>query len=878
MKNKIFFVILAVIMLLGIFHSDALAKKWTIMVYLASDNNLEEAGLDDYIEMAKVGSTTDFDIVVQMDRIPGESSDYGDWTTTKRFHVTQGSTPTAANQISDLGEKNMGDPQTAKDFINWAITNYPSDHYALIFWDHGDGWTRARSLFSKAKGDDYTKGTCSDDTDGDCLYFTQGEFEDIFSYAYTQNSNQKLDIVGFDVCLDGMWENMVASEPYFEYFVASEMNEWNDGWSYWYFLQKLSDNTGNLTAKQLADFIVEAYENGDDGNNNSNPSKTGYTLSSIALSQLSNLNDKINVLAQELACAKAAGYTTEIATARSATFECNGSSQIDLYDLCVKLKAQAGLPTSVHDAATDVQTAINLAVSSNFRVILYPNNHGIAIYYPESGYNTAYNNTHANVTGTYWDNYLKGEGCPQPVIISYSGKTIDDSAGNGDGTVNPGENINMTITLLNSGTSTAANVTATISTSDTYVNVTSNSSAYPDIGSGNKEDSSSDYVFSVGATCPEPHKINFLMNVTADSYTNSFTFQVTVGEVPILLVIDDEGIGRETYYRDALDNSGYLNLYDEYVVSTNGPSLSTMEEYDLIIWFTGWDWDSTLTSTDESNLTTYLTNGGALLLSAQDYLYHKFGATGTPTGFAKDYIHVDAYGNDDAITRNYGIGCDPITDGMDLVMEYGGFNNYSDTLTVGAGATQMFKTLGNDPTALHYPDDYASDSYHVIFLPFPFSTVPNNADPNNRATLMGGMVEWLLGDYVFPNTPPGAFNLQSPADGATDLSQPIALNWSNSIDPDEPCDSVKYRLFYSTDPTFVPQTTVANITQSQYSLSGLESETTYYWKVRATDEHSGSTDSTTTRSFTTAANQPPAAFTLLAPVDGAALEEVPIKF
>ena len=148
-------------------------KDWTIMVYLDADNNLEGQGVDDFLEMAEVGSDSNVNIVVQMDRIGwsdlydhyislGYSSSeasyeanmadddrYGDWTTTKRFLVDQYDTPISSNAISDIGEQDMGDPDTLYSFIAWSLTNYPADRYGLILWDHGDQWN----------------GVCSDDTD-----------------------------------------------------------------------------------------------------------------------------------------------------------------------------------------------------------------------------------------------------------------------------------------------------------------------------------------------------------------------------------------------------------------------------------------------------------------------------------------------------------------------------------------------------------------------------------------------------------------------------------------------------------------------------------------------------------------------------------------
>ena len=43
----------------------------------------------------------------------------------------------AASAVADWGERNMGDPQTLKDFVTWTKTNYPATNYLLAFWDHG---------------------------------------------------------------------------------------------------------------------------------------------------------------------------------------------------------------------------------------------------------------------------------------------------------------------------------------------------------------------------------------------------------------------------------------------------------------------------------------------------------------------------------------------------------------------------------------------------------------------------------------------------------------------------------------------------------------------------------------------------------------------
>ena len=80
MKNFLLKV-MAVFLFVGLLSSGANAAEWTFMIYLDGDNNLEEAGIDDFLEIASVGSDSNINIVVQFDRIGGYDTSYGNWTT-----------------------------------------------------------------------------------------------------------------------------------------------------------------------------------------------------------------------------------------------------------------------------------------------------------------------------------------------------------------------------------------------------------------------------------------------------------------------------------------------------------------------------------------------------------------------------------------------------------------------------------------------------------------------------------------------------------------------------------------------------------------------------------------------------------------------------
>jgi len=214
--------------------------NWTFMVYMDADNDLEYAGINDFLEMAMVGTNSNLNIVVQLDRIIGFSSSYGDWTDTKRFHITYGMTPTPSNATEDLGEINMGNPQSLIDFLQWGISTYPSEHYALILWDHGLG----------------IRDFCVDDSNNDELDIF--ELKTALSATIANTVLDKIDIVGFDACLMSMAEIAYEIKDYANYMVASEQEEPQDGWPYNDILSSIVSNPDMLPI-ELGTVIVDSY-------------------------------------------------------------------------------------------------------------------------------------------------------------------------------------------------------------------------------------------------------------------------------------------------------------------------------------------------------------------------------------------------------------------------------------------------------------------------------------------------------------------------------------------------------------------------------------------------------------------------------------------
>ena len=106
--------------------------EWTLLIYMAGDNNLDSFGGKDITEMKTVGSSDKLHIIVQRD-----SARKGSQAT--RMRVRKG-TPAESDVLQSMGKINTGDPAVLEDFLVWGLTNFPAKRTMAVLWNHGSGW------------------------------------------------------------------------------------------------------------------------------------------------------------------------------------------------------------------------------------------------------------------------------------------------------------------------------------------------------------------------------------------------------------------------------------------------------------------------------------------------------------------------------------------------------------------------------------------------------------------------------------------------------------------------------------------------------------------------------------------------------------------
>jgi hypothetical protein len=400
LMKRVLALLLILVFLLGylpnVQHAKAEDAKWTIMVYMAADNDLEDMSLLDFEEMAQVGSTEDVKIVVQYDRKVGGATTNPDWSTTKRFLINESDEPLPVNQIEDIGETGMNDPNTLIDFANWAMSNFPADHYFLILWDHGLGW----------------RGLVKDESNPSS-YLTTPELGTALSQIVASNGGRKLDIVGFDTCRTTL-ELMYEIREYVDFIVGSEKDEDARGWAYDDFLQSLVVNPSMPPidlSKVVVDTFIEEYEG---------VSAYSAILYSVNASRIDLLTQSLDNLLWDL-YHFIPYHGEEIRTARDAT-EKYEIDERDLYDLADELTNYVE-NVRIQRKAESVKSHVLFAVAyerhwdneqdqNGIRLI---DAHGIALSYPTTQIFTSYSDLAFSVD-TLWDEYLD--------YYSTPGKTI----------------------------------------------------------------------------------------------------------------------------------------------------------------------------------------------------------------------------------------------------------------------------------------------------------------------------------------------------------------------------------------------------------------------------------------------------------------------
>ena len=310
-------------------QNDDIAE-WTVMIYMNGCNNLEDKALDDFMEMSKVGSNKDLNIIVQLSRCKKSSPNrYGDWEGTKRFKVTKNMEPTEGSSRKRVWANDMTKISSLKSFIRFSKKKeFKAKRYMLVIWDHGNFWKYSKNRDKSGIAKDsiinfYYKMYLNSIQTNDSLsgFLNQKkivlleEFEkdivetdveyplilskknnkdrvmslnDFFEYSPSKN----IDIIGFDTCLTSNIETAYVSSNKADIMIASQDYVDGEGWNYTEILKAIQSHP-KISPEQLSQEIMNSYKK-------TYADSLNRTISSIDLSELNTTINAINAICEKV--------------------------------------------------------------------------------------------------------------------------------------------------------------------------------------------------------------------------------------------------------------------------------------------------------------------------------------------------------------------------------------------------------------------------------------------------------------------------------------------------------------------------------------------------------------------------------------------------
>jgi hypothetical protein len=401
-------------------------SDWTIIVYSAADDEvLEESMWFDINEMEMVGSNSQMNIVVQMDRYASGFTGDGDWSDTRRYLITQDNNLDSITSpvVQSVGEVDTGDPQTLVDFVTWAVQNYPAKKYALIMSDHGGGWTGGFSDMSASSYSD----------------LSIPEIVSSIEQVRQNTGLDKFEIIGFDACLMGQIEVFGSLYPYSNYMVASEEVIPGYGWSYAAWLEQLAQNP-DVDGSVLAQSIISTYVTNDTAltGGRASPEEIAQEESTTTLSAIESARvpDVIGAMNQFVTTITSVDQTL-VAEARTYTrsyFSLFGEevspSFIDLGNFSEVLTTLTN-DADIQQASIQLQTAIGSAVVAEKHGINMSGSNGIAFHFPDSDlyYFTEYNSDFPPYYAESSAKFLEQSVWDEFLAYHYTGEAFDPQEG-----------------------------------------------------------------------------------------------------------------------------------------------------------------------------------------------------------------------------------------------------------------------------------------------------------------------------------------------------------------------------------------------------------------------------------------------------------------
>jgi hypothetical protein len=276
MFRKIYLLLLLLLVILIVSCSEKETAEWTILVYMAADNGLNNAAIADINEMERANFSDAINVIVQIDNNTGNPN-----SGAFRYKIKHEETDEIGSSIiSPLGEIDSGDYRTLRNFIDWGFSSYPAERQAVVIWSHGSGWYNFYNQF------------CPDYESQSAINIPAGDLRNALA------GFSGLDILMLDACYMQTMEVLFEIGNSFRYVIGSQDELCADGFPYDDILnnweEQLEPGALSIRINQL---LYDSYYPGGSQNNSNN----FVTISSSVFrtAYLNDLEDEIREFSEE---------------------------------------------------------------------------------------------------------------------------------------------------------------------------------------------------------------------------------------------------------------------------------------------------------------------------------------------------------------------------------------------------------------------------------------------------------------------------------------------------------------------------------------------------------------------------------------------------
>ncbi|MDP3113840.1 MAG: clostripain-related cysteine peptidase [Candidatus Cloacimonadaceae bacterium] len=333
------------------------AETWTVLIYMAADNNLWQNGMQDINDMESVPISSNLNLIVQADfsafsALPG----------TRRYRIQQDSSPQITSPVlGNLGTVNSADPLVLKEFIRWGFSQYPSRRKMLVIWSHADSWFK----------NDNTKWICTDDDAEALMSVANGDLDSAFS------GMPKLDILLFDACSMQSLEVLAEVKDKADYVIASAELVPVQGFPYQTMIPLFHVSS---SIREIVESIPNEYLASYDIGGVQNPNSINHrvTCSSIETAPLAEFLSAFKSFSMRFK-----DRSPELLKYRNLCWEMNtGYNDVDVAEWLFRTAGQATDPLLAQDAMTLYHIWANCVAESGSIGIPHANIGTAAIWFP----------------------------------------------------------------------------------------------------------------------------------------------------------------------------------------------------------------------------------------------------------------------------------------------------------------------------------------------------------------------------------------------------------------------------------------------------------------------------------------------------------------